>query len=124
MSASSISSNPLGYTGINFSQNPPLIQASRAPTSNDMYPIGTQWANQAVNPPVIYETTGNGVWNVGANAYATTTSAGIVQLSSSIAGDASSTTLVPTVKEIKDYVDGVAIAGAPGATTLVAGIGQ
>src|ERR1700754_235451 len=71
MAASSISVNPLGYTGINFTQNPPLIQALRAPTVNDIYTIGTEWADQSQSPPVIYTTTGNGLWNAGANTYAT-----------------------------------------------------
>lgn len=65
---SSISSNPLGYTGINFTQNPPIILAQRAPTSNDIYNIGTQWADQSVNPTELYETIGNGVWQVANSA--------------------------------------------------------
>jgi uncharacterized membrane protein len=60
---SSISTNPLGYTGINFYQNPPIVNAYRAPTVNDIYIIGTRWTDNSVVPPVIYTTTGNGVWN-------------------------------------------------------------
>ncbi len=38
--------------------------ALRAPTSQDIYNPGTRWQNNAVNPPVIYETSGAGVWNL------------------------------------------------------------
>lgn len=36
--------------------------AQRAPTSQDIYPPGTRWQNNAVSPAVIYETTGAGAW--------------------------------------------------------------
>lgn len=36
--------------------------ALRAPTTQDIYPPGTRWQNNAVNPAVIYETTGAGIW--------------------------------------------------------------
>lgn len=36
--------------------------AMRAPTIHDIYPAGTRWQNNAVNPAVIYETTGSGLW--------------------------------------------------------------
>lgn len=124
MTYNSMSQNPLGYTGISFDQNPPIIIAQRAPTSQDIYPIGTRWADQSVSPFVIYTTIGNGTWDVGGNAYATTSDPGIVQLSADIATDYPSSTLVPTVTATKDYVDGVAIAGAPVSTETVAGIGQ
>ncbi len=118
------SNDPLGYLGINEAEQPVFLQFQRPPTTNDKYPAGSQIQDLSDVSKTIYETTGAGVWLSGSNAYATTTAAGIVQLSSSIAGDATSLTLVPTVKEIKDYVDSVAVAGAPVATTVTAGIGE
>ena len=59
-----ISSNPLGYAGLDPYVNPPLITANRAPTTNDVQLAGTQWLDKSQNPKVIYETTGAGVWNV------------------------------------------------------------
>ena len=108
-----VSSDPLDNL-TNTSSRPIFISANRAPTTNDQYPPGTQWQDLSSAAKTIYATTGfAGVWNAGSNAYATTSAAGIVQLSSTILGDAASLTLVPTVKEIKDYVDGIAISGAP-----------
>lgn len=114
---------PFDASGIDNFAHPQLITAQRAPTNQDIYPLGTEWIDASSLPGIIYTYVGGSTaWETGGNAYATTTTPGIVTLSSSIAGDASSTTLVPTVKEIKDYVDGVAIAGAPVATTTVQGI--
>jgi len=36
--------------------------ANRAPTTQDIYPPGTRWQDNSVNPAVIYQTTGAGVW--------------------------------------------------------------
>lgn len=117
---------PFDADGIDNFAHPQLIAAFRAPTVQDnSFPIGTQWADESTLPAVIYTYVGgSGGWETGGNAYATTTTPGIVTLSTSIAGDAASLTLVPTVKEIKDYVDAIAIAGAPISTTTVNGIGQ
>lgn len=57
---SSVNVNPLGHTGIDFYQNPPLIQSKRDPNVNDKENPGTQWFNQVSR--VIYITTGRGVW--------------------------------------------------------------
>lgn len=119
------SQNPLAYLGINSNDNPPFIKADRAPTSNDLQDPGTRWQDSSVSPAIIYQTTGAGVWDAGGNAYATTTAAGIVELGT--AGEmttGTSETLVPPIKVVKDYVDGVAIAGAPAWSESVSGIGQ
>jgi len=50
-------SNLDGYVYPQFLFNP-----LRAPTTNDIYPAGTQWLDNSVTPKVIYETTGAGVW--------------------------------------------------------------
>jgi len=50
-------------TGVDAFVYPQFIgYALRAPTTQDIYNPGTQWQNNAVNPPVIYETTGAGRW--------------------------------------------------------------
>lgn len=36
--------------------------AMRAPSSQDIYPSGTKWQDNSVTPPVIYQTTGAGIW--------------------------------------------------------------
>jgi hypothetical protein len=61
---STFSSNPLGYEGIDFYQNPPFIPAQRPPTSYDQELPGTVWQDKSVNPPVLYITTGAGSWSV------------------------------------------------------------
>src|SRR6185437_7534027 len=75
------SSNPLGYTGIDYYTEPPFINANRAPTINDIYFPGTRWQNSSVNPAVIYQTNGSGIWSIDTNNDATTTSSGLVKLS-------------------------------------------
>lgn len=37
--------------------------ALRAPTTQDIYPPGTRWQDNSVNPAVQYYTTGAGIWN-------------------------------------------------------------
>lgn len=50
-------------TGVDSFVYPQFIgNALRAPSTNDIQNPGTRWQNNAVNPPVIYETTGAGVW--------------------------------------------------------------
>ncbi len=114
-----VSLNPLGYSGSDLTDQPPLIKAQRAPTTNDIYPIGTQWADESVSPKVIYETVGNGVWQVGNNAAASTTVAGIVRLAT-VAETLTGTS--QTIATTPAGVAAVAIAGAPDATTASKGI--
>lgn len=40
-----------------------LFDPMRAPTSNDIFPAGTRWMDNSVDPKVIYQTTGAGVWH-------------------------------------------------------------
>ena len=57
-------------TGVDAFVYPQFIgYARRAPTAQDIYNPGTRWQDNSVTPPVIYETSGAGVWN-------TTTSGG------------------------------------------------
>jgi hypothetical protein len=45
MSVPSVSANPLGYQGIDLSKNPPVITASRAPSTSDQGYTGQIWVN-------------------------------------------------------------------------------
>jgi len=122
---SSLSSNPLGYNGIDFYQNPPLIRANRAPTTNDVYNIGTQWADGSVNPPVIYVTVGSGIWETGGNAAATTTSLGTVflaTLSELQNGNAPAGAYVPLSNDVATVIAGVVAGAVPPATSAQQGI--
>jgi len=50
-------------TGIDGTVYPQFIgYAQRAPTTNDIYTPGTMWQDNSVSPPVVYLTTGAGVW--------------------------------------------------------------
>lgn len=40
------------------------MPAQRAPTTNDILPVGYQWVNQSVSPPVIYLSYGAGIWAI------------------------------------------------------------
>lgn len=42
--------------------------ALRAPTTQDIYNAGTRWQDNSVNPAVIYETTGSGLWYANASS--------------------------------------------------------
>jgi len=103
--------------------NPPFINAMRPPTTQDKLYPGTRWMDSSINPKVIYETTGDGVWLDGGNNMATTTEPGIVELDDDLTDGAAPDT-VPTSEAVKDYVDGIAIAGAPAWQENLSGIGQ
>jgi hypothetical protein len=104
----------IGGGQANLFPNP--IIAQRAPTSSDIdYPLGQEWINTAVTPATVYTfvDSANGTWDSGGNALATTTAAGIVTITDNSYPIAT-----------KTYVDNIAIAGAPVATTTTAGIGE
>lgn len=42
--------------------------AMRAPSTQDVYPAGTRWQDNSVNPAIIYQTTGGGIWYSDASA--------------------------------------------------------
>lgn len=113
MTSSTYGSNAGGYQGIDLFRNPQYIMAERAPTTNDIQLPGTGWQDNSVNPPVVYYTTGAGVWDTGANQPATTTDYGLVLLTDNSEPVAT-----------KAYADALAIAGSPVSTTTTAGIGQ
>lgn len=45
-----------------------LFDPMRAPNTNDLKPAGTRWLDNSVNPKVIYETTGAGLWYANASS--------------------------------------------------------
>jgi hypothetical protein len=55
---------------------PQFIYAYRVPTTNDIYNPGTRWLNSVATPPVIYQTTGNGVWGINATSIPNIVAAG------------------------------------------------
>lgn len=68
-SLSGASLNPPFATGVDPFVNPAFIgYALRAPSTNDVYNPGTRWQDNSVNPPVIYTTTGAGLWSSTATA--------------------------------------------------------
>lgn len=52
--------------------------ALRAPTTQDIYPAGTRWQDNSVNPAIIYQTTGAGLWYVDTSAGGSFTSLTVI----------------------------------------------
>lgn len=101
-------------TGVDAFVYPQFIgYALRAPTTQDIYPPGTRWQDNSVNPAIIYETTGGGNWTTEGANHATTTTYGTVILTDNSEPVAT-----------KVYADNLAIAGSPVATTTTSGIGK
>src|SRR5260221_8350642 len=100
---------------------PPAISGSGAPATSFKGQLGQQYFDTSVSPPAEYIYNGS-TWQSGGNAYATTSAAGIVQLSSNVTTDQASTTLVPYAKAVFDYGQSLVLAGASIAQTGVTGI--
>ena len=115
MSSPFSSNQPLGYCGIDPYVTPQIIQAQRAPTTQDIWPGGTQWQFNNGATKVIYETTGAGIWNIGSNAAATTTAAGIVTLTDN-------NEPVATKFYVDAAIAGVVVGAVPAATIANMGI--
>ena len=128
-------SNPPFATGIDPYVNPPYIgYALRAPTSNDKAIPGSGWQDNSQNPPVVYYTTGNGVWNTGGDVPAKAAGSvtpvpasqfGSVALSSLAqleAGNAPSGSVVPLANDVYTFVNTYASAGGVPATVAAQGI--
>ncbi len=64
MSNQSSSNYPFSGFAISPSLYPKFLNWNRAPLPTDSYPAGTRIQDNSVNPPVIYETTGGGIWGV------------------------------------------------------------
>lgn len=86
--SSSLSSNPLGYVGINLYSQPDFIVANRAPTTADVLNPGTRWQHNNTSPKVIYETTGAGNWEATntSGSFTNLTADGTVDINTSGAG--------------------------------------
>ncbi len=103
---------------------PGALRGNGPPAASFKGVLGQQYFDQSTSPPTEYIYNGS-TWEAGGNAYATETTPGIVELATTAEMNAgTSTTLVPPVKEVFDYVNSVVIAGAPVATEVTAGIGQ
>jgi hypothetical protein len=115
-----------GVGGPSLQFQPAPIIAQRAPTSTDTnYDLGQDWIDESSIPGALYTYVGGGIWDQGANAEATTTSFGIVQLATLAelqAGNAPAGAIVPLSNDVFTFVNATAIAGAPIAQTGVTGI--
>ncbi len=118
-------SYPFNAAGTDPYVIPQIISAMRAPTSQDIYPQGWFWANNAVTPPVMYQCVGQGVWESGGNAQATTTSAGITRYATyTEVSTGTGTDNASLAADVYTYINSVAIAGAPAATETTPGIAE
>ena len=97
------------------------ISGQGAPASSSKGDLGQQYFDLSVSPPAEYIFNGL-TWQSGGNAYATTSTPGIVTLSSNVTTDSTSTTLVPYAKAVYDYGQTLVLAGANIAQTAVTGI--
>ena len=104
---------PFDAAGVDPFVRPFFINAQRAPTTNDIQNPGTRWQDSSVSPPVIYQTSGAGIWGSDVNVPATTTTYGTVLLTDNSEPVAT-----------KVYADNLVTAGAPVATTTTSGIGK
>src|SRR5690606_6401217 len=83
---------------------PGPINLNNAPPANFVGELGQQAFDTSVSPPAEYVFNGR-TWVSGGNAYATTTTPGIVELATSAEMDAgTSTNLVPPVDVVAGYV--------------------
>lgn len=119
-------SYPFDASGVDNFAHPIFIVAERAPTSNDFYNPGTQWMNNAVNPKVIYQTTGGGNWPAigGAGTFTTLTVSGQSSLAASnITGTTNINTSGASVTTIGTGGTGaVSIGNATGNTTFTGNV--
>lgn len=119
------SQTPLGYTGINYNTQPQFITANRAPTINDFNFSGTQWLDQSVNPGVIYETSGGGVWNVGGNVQASTTVAGITRYATAAeVNTGTGTNNAALAVDVFNLAQSIVVGAVPAASETNAGIAE
>lgn len=115
-------------TGVDAFVYPQFIgYAQRAPTTQDIYNPGTRWQDNSVNPAVIYETTGAGIWLTGGDNEATTTTFGIVQLATLSElqnGNAPAGAIVPLSNDVATVIQGIVVGAVPPATETQAGIAE
>jgi hypothetical protein len=91
---------------------PPFIgYAMRAPTTQDVYNPGTEWQDNSVSPPVIYETTGAGLWYADSGTSATLTALTVTPGPTTITGITSINTTGTAVTSIGNATGGLAVTG-------------
>lgn len=110
-----------GLTGL-VQVGPPPLTGNGPPPASFKGALGQQFFDKSTSPPTQYVYNG-ATWVTGGNAYATTTTPGIVQLSDDVTADQASETLVPTAKATFDYGQTLVLAGANIASEVVQGIG-
>src|SRR5580765_4471886 len=109
--------NAQSYQGVRATTPPNLITANRDPGNSDKkYPLGTQWLNKVTQNLffLVGTTAGLPVWESGANAMATPSVPGVVDLSTLAqleAGTAPTGSVVPLANDVFTFVNSVAIAG-------------
>lgn len=102
---------------------PAALRGNGAPSASFRGILGQQYFDISdPSNPVEYTYNGSS-WQLGGNAYATTSTAGIVQLSDDVAADQTSETLVPTAKATYDYGQALVLMGANIADESTQGIG-
>ena len=112
-------------TGVDAFVYPQFIgYAQRKPTTQDIMNPGTRWQDNSVNPPIIYETTGAGVWNTAGGNLATTTTPGEVYLATlaqTESGGAPSSAYVSSANDVATALAAIVVGAGVPATTAQQG---
>src|SRR5271168_1047499 len=101
-----------------------LGYAMRAPTTSDIYNAGTRWQDNSVNPPLIYETVGRGIWNQAGGGIATNATPGIVYLATlaqTQTGGAPSAAYVSSANDVATALAAIIVGSGVPATTVQQG---
>ncbi len=114
-------------TGVDAFVYPQFISALRAPTTQDIYNPGTRWMfiDQVNSTRSIFETSGAGVWEVGGNPQATTTTAGITRyatLAEVMAG--TGTNNATLAADVFALAQSIVVGAVPAATETNPGIAE
>lgn len=105
---------------------PKPILLNRAPNASDITPPGQIVVDTSVSPSVIYVSIGGGVYEVGGNVAATTTTPGIVELSTlaELQTGTAPAGAVPTANDVATVIQGVVVGAVPPAQEGQAGIAE
>jgi hypothetical protein len=102
------------------------ILSQRAPTSSDVnYPQGQVWYDKSVSPNVEYTYNGDGTWQAGGNAQATTTVVGITRYATTaevMAG--TGTNNAALAADVFALAQSIVVGAVPAATETTAGIAE
>ena len=118
------SNQPLNSSAVSPSLYPQFLDWKRTPTTTDIKAAGTRIQDNSQTPPVIYETTGAGVWNEAGGAPATSTSLGTVYLATLgqvEAGGAPSTSYVAPANYVATALSAIVVGAGVPATTAQQG---